>query len=113
MSFFIASAFAQTQDAGPPPDAALVQFGFLIALFAVFYFIAIRPQRRRQKEHESMLTELAKGDEVFTNAGLLGRVSRIEEGYVVLKVAENTELKFQKHAVSGVLPKGTIKSVGQ
>lgn len=106
---FISSAHAQAAAAsGPNP---LFQFGFLAVLFGVFYFVAIRPQQKRQKEHKNMLGSLAKGDEVATNAGILGKVTSIQDDYVVLKVADNTELKFQKFAVSAVLPKGTIKSV--
>lgn len=109
MSFFIASAHAQTQAA--PQGGGAFQILFLLGLFVLFYFMAIRPQRKRQKEHQEMLGQLAKGDEVVTTAGLLGKVTKLEDEYVVIKVAENTELKFQKHAVHGVLPKGTIKSI--
>jgi len=105
MLLFISSAMAQN---GQVPE---IQFGFLILLFVVFYFVAIRPQRKRQKDHEKMMGELAKGDEVVTVAGLLGKVTKLEDSYVVLSVADNTELKFQKHAISGILPKGTIKSI--
>jgi preprotein translocase subunit YajC len=85
--------------------------GFLVLLFAVFYFIAIRPQRKRQKEHASMVSNLQKGDEVVTSSGILGKVIRIEDDFVLLKVADNVELKFQKMSVHAVLPKGTLKSV--
>lgn len=109
MLLFISSAMAQSGQV--PENAAAIQFGFLILLFVVFYFVAIRPQRKRQKEHEKMMGELAKGDEVVTVAGLLGKVSKLEDSYVVLSVADNVELRFQKHAISGILPKGTIKSI--
>ena len=108
MSFFIASAHAQGE-AGPPDQ--WFSLGFMVLLFAIFYFIAIRPQRKRQKEHGDMVSALAKGDEVVTSAGILGKVVRIEDDYAVLKVADNVELKFQKSAVSAVLPKGTLKKV--
>jgi preprotein translocase subunit YajC len=110
MSFFIASAHAQAQGAANPQDQWF-SMGFLILMFAVFYFIAIRPQRKRQKEHAAMVTALQKGDEVVTTSGILGKVVRIDDDYVALKVAENVELKFQKMAVHAVLPKGSIKSV--
>lgn len=105
---FISSAHAQEAANAPNP---LFQIGFLVVLFGVFYFVAIRPQRKRQKDHQAMVAELAKGDEVATSAGILGRVVGIQEDYVILKVAENVELKFQKYAVSAVLPKGTLKSI--
>ena len=83
----------------------------LVGLFALFYFIAIRPQRKRQKEHAEMVGSLQKGDEVVTTSGILGKVMRIEDDFVLLKVADNVELKFQKMAVHAVLPKGTLKSI--
>ena len=110
MSFFIASAHAQAQGQAAPPDQWF-SLGFMVFLFAIFYFIAIRPQRKRQKEHAQMVAALAKGDEVVTSSGLLGKVVRIEDDFAVLKVAENVELKFQKSAVSAILPKGTLKQI--
>ena len=83
-----------------------------IGIFALFYFIAIRPQRKRQKEHQQMVSSLAVKDEVATASGILGRITAIEQDFVVLKVAENVELKLQKWAVQNVLPKGTLKGVG-
>ncbi len=107
---FISSAHAQEAAAsGPNP---MFQLGFLAVLFIVFYFIAIRPQRKRQKDHESMLGDLSKGDEVSTSSGILGKVVSIQDDYVVLKVNETVELKFQKYAISAVLPKGTLKTIG-
>ena len=112
MSFFISEALAQPATApAPGAGSAIFQILFLGGLFVVFYFLAIRPQRKRQKEHAAMISNLAKGDEVVTTAGLLGKVVKVEEDYVALKVAENVELKFQRHAVHAVLPKGTLKSI--
>ena len=110
MNPFIASAHAQSSP--PPQGGDMMQFVFLIGLFLIFYFLLIRPQRKRQKEHSEMVAALAKGDEVLTSAGLLGRVTKIDDLYAVLKVADNVELKFQKTAIQHVLPKGTLKSVG-
>lgn len=92
----------------------MVQLGMIVFMLVVFYFILIRPQQKRQKEHRNMIAALEVGDEVSTHAGLLGKVRKIEgEGsFIVLKVADNVELKFQKSAVAAVLPKGTIKSIG-
>ena len=111
MSFFVASAHAQTA-AAPPGGSDLFQIAFLVGLFALFYFIAIRPQRKRQKEHANMVAALGKGDEVITSSGMLGKIIKLEDNYVVLQVAEKVELKFQRSAISAVLPKGTLKSVG-
>lgn len=114
MSFFIAAAHAQTAPAGAPPAGAeLINIAMIVILFGLFYFMAIRPQRKRQKEHENMLANLQKGDEVAMTSGLLGRVKKIEEDYLVLQVGEGMELKFQKFAVHAVLPKGTLKEIGQ
>lgn len=111
MSFFISNAHAQAA-APQPPGGDLFQLLFLVGLFVLFYFILIRPQRKRQKEHKEMLENLAVGDEVSTNSGIIGKVRKLEDHYVILKVAENVELKFQKVAIMAVLPKGTIKSIG-
>lgn len=97
--------------AAPPAGGQFMQIGMIVILFAVFYFLIIRPQRKRQKEMQSMLEALAVGDEVTTNGGILGKVRKIQEGYVVLKVGEGTELKFQKNAILAVLPKGTLKEI--
>ena len=85
---------------------------FLIGLFALFYFIAIRPQRKRQKEHKQMVSALGKGDEVVTTSGILGKISSLDDNYIVLSVAEKVELKFQRVHIHAVLPKGTLKSIG-
>lgn len=111
MSLFIASAHAQA--AGQAPQGGeLFQIGFLVLLFVLFYFIAIRPQRKRQKEHQEMVGALSKGDEVVTSSGILGKVTSLDENYMVLNVASNVDLKFQRVHVHAVLPKGTLKSIG-
>ncbi len=108
--FLIPAAHAQSAPtAGGDP---MISFAFMIGIFALFYFIAIRPQRKRQKEHQNMLGKLAVRDEVATTSGILGRVTALEQDFVVLKVAENVEIKLQKWAVQSVLPKGTLKGVG-
>lgn len=110
MSFFISEAYAQAAQPAST-TSSIFQIVFLGGLFAVFYFLAIRPQRKRQKEHAEMVGNLAKGDEVVTNSGILGKVIKVEEDFVVLQVADNVELKFQKVSVHAVLPKGTLKSI--
>ncbi len=111
MSFFIPSAMAQSGAEGAPGGADLFQFAFLIGLFVLFYFIAIRPQRKRQKEHDAMVSALKKGDEVVMTSGMLGKITNIEDNYATVKVSDNVEIKFQRVAVHAILPKGTLKSV--
>jgi preprotein translocase subunit YajC len=90
----------------------LISFALMTGIFILFYFIAIRPQRKRQKEHEQLIANLAVKDEVATSSGIMGRITSIEADFVIVKVADNVELKFQKWAVQNVLPKGTLKGVG-
>ncbi|MDG1293227.1 MAG: preprotein translocase subunit YajC, partial [Pseudomonadales bacterium] len=94
-----------------PQGGVAMQMIFLLGLFVFFYFIAIRPQRKRQKEHDLLVGGLQKGDEVVMTSGLLGKVRKIEGDYLVLEAADGMELKFQRIAVHAVLPKGTLKAV--
>ena len=111
MSLFIANAHAQA--AGDAPQGGdLFQIAFLIGLFVLFNFIAIRPQRKRQKEHTELISALGKGDEVVTSSGILGKISSLDDTYIVLTVSEKVELKFQRVHIHAVLPKGTLKSIG-
>ncbi len=103
----IENAWAQGAPAGQP--SAFVQLLPLIVLFAVFYFLIIRPQMKRQKEHRKMVQELGKGDEVVTNGGVLGRIVGLDDQFITLKVAAGTEIKVQRHAIGAVMPKGTFK----
>jgi len=84
---------------------------WLIAFAAIFYFLLIRPQNVRAKQHRELISNIATGDEVLTNGGMLGKVVRSTDDFVVLKVAENVEVTLQKAAIANVLPKGTMKSV--
>ena len=111
MSFLIPSAHAQAAGQQPPPGGEMFQIFFLIGLFVLFYFIAIRPQRKRQKEHADMVSALEKGNEVVTTSGILGKITKLEDNFVVLQVADNVELKFQRSYINAVLPKGTLKSI--
>ncbi len=81
----------------------------LVLMFVVLYFIMIRPQMKRQKEHRAMIEALAKGDEVATAGGILGTVTRLSEGYLHLEIANGVEVQVQRSAVAQVLPKGTVK----
>ena len=116
---FISEAFAQ---AAPAPTAgANGPFGLgglggmlpLVLMFVVLYFIMIRPQMKRQKEHKAMIEALAKGDEVVTSGGVLGKVSKMGDTFVGLEVADGVEIQIQRSAVVQVMPKGTLKSTAR
>ena len=106
MNFFISDAMAQSPQ---PQGDALMGFLPLIVIFVVFYFLLIRPQSKKAKEHREMVAALAKGDEVVTNGGMLGKISKVDEGFVELDVAEGVTVKIQRQAVANLMPKGTIK----
>jgi preprotein translocase subunit YajC len=106
---FIDNAYAA--DTAVSAQAGLVQYLPLFAIVLVFYFLIIRPQAKRAKELKAMAAALQRGDEVLTQAGELGRVSKVYEDYVGVEIAENVEVVVQKSAIQSVLPKGTIKSI--
>ena len=107
---FISTAYAQTAPAAAPSGTdTLMSLLPIVLMFVVLYFIMIRPQMKRQKEHKAMVEALAKGDEVVTSGGLLGRVSKLGETFVHLEVANGIELQVQRSSVVQVLPKGTLK----
>jgi len=107
MDFFISNAYAQDAAAAP---GGLMSFLPLIVIFAVFYFMLIRPQMKRAKEHKQLVAQLSKGDEVITNGGLLGKITDVSDSFVTLELADNLQIKLQRQAVANVMPKGTIKS---
>jgi len=107
---FISSAFAQTAAGGSDMQSTLVGMLPLVLMFAVLYFVMIRPQMKKQKEHRAMIDALAKGDEVVTAGGLLGRISRIGDSHIGVELAAGVEEQMQRSAVVQVLPKGTIKA---
>ena len=110
---FISSAFAQTAPAaaagGGDMMSSLTSMLPLVLMFVVLYFVMIRPQMKKQKEHRAMIDALAKGDEVATAGGLLGKVTGLSEGYMSLEISSGVEVQVQRSAVIQVLPKGTIK----
>ena len=108
MSFFIAEAVA-----AEAPSQGVGGFDILIivAFALIFYFIVWRPQSKRTKQHRELIASLSKGDEVVTSGGLIGKVLKVEDDFLVFEAADKIELKLQKSAVSAVLPKGTIKSI--
>ena len=106
---FISEAFAQTAPAASGGESSLLSLLPLVLMFVVLYFIMIRPQMKKQKEHKAMVEALAKGDEVVIAGGVLGRVSRLGESYLHVEVANGVELQVQRGSVAQVLPKGTFK----
>lgn len=112
MSFFISDAFAEGAAAAgaAQPGGGLIGMLPLLLIFVLFYFMLIRPQAKRTKEHKNMVENLAKGDEVVTNGGLLGRVTDVGENFLTVKIADDVDVKVQKQSISALVPKGTIKS---
>ena len=106
---FISNAYAEA--AAPVQGAGLMDFLPLIALVAVFYFLVLRPQSKRAKEHKVMVEALQRGDEIVTTGGIVGRVNKVYEQYVGVELAENIEITVQKGSIQSVLPKGTIKAI--
>jgi len=107
----IGTAYAQTAG-GAQGGMDLIGLMPLILLFVLLYFLMIRPQAKRAKEHRTMLQALQKGDEVVTTGGTLGRIINVGEQFVTVEIAPNVEVKVQKPSIQTLLPKGTIKSAG-
>ena len=111
MNFFeFLSPSAHAQAAGAPQGGGMGMLLFPIILIGVMYFLMIRPQMKRAKEHKGMLDKLSKGDEVITSGGIAGVITDIGENFITVEVADNVRLRVQKAAVGNVLPKGTLKS---
>ena len=104
---FISTAYAQ---AAGGAEQQLIGFLPIILMFVVLYFLMIRPQMKRAKEHRGMLEKLSVGDEVITNGGIAGTVRNIGESFITVEIADRVEIRVQKGAVGNVLPKGTLKS---
>jgi len=111
MSFFIPYAAAQDPAGATSTTGGWETILLIGGMFVLMYFMIIRPQRKRQKEHKSLMDNLGKGDEVVTTGGILGKVIKVDENYMVLEVSKGVELKFQKISIHAVLPKGTIKEI--
>ena len=105
---FISNAYEQAA-AGADTASSLMSFLPMIAMFAVLYFIMIRPQMKKQKEHKSMVEALAPGDEVVTAGGILGKVTSVRDTNINVQIADGVEIQLQRSAVVQVLPKGTLK----
>jgi preprotein translocase subunit YajC len=113
--FFISDALAQTAPAAQGGEGAWTSIIFMVLIFAVFYFLLIRPQVKRQKEHKSLVEGLNKGDEVLTAGGMIGKITELTDQYITLQVAavdgKAVEIAMQRSAVQTLLPKGTMKSL--
>jgi preprotein translocase subunit YajC len=108
LDLVIAPAYAQA--AGQQPGGFGMSLLFPILLIGVMYFLMIRPQMKRAKEHKAMLEKLSKGDEVITNGGIAGTVTEIGDNFISVEIADNVRIRVQKGAIANVLPKGTLKS---
>jgi preprotein translocase subunit YajC len=107
----ISLAYAQTAGGAADPMGGLMQFAPLLIMVAAMWLLFIRPQMKKAKEHKALIEALAKGDEVVTSGGLVGKVAKVGENYISLEIAEGTEVVVQKPAIGLVLPKGTLKSL--
>jgi preprotein translocase subunit YajC len=108
LEFFIQDAWAQ--EAPQSGGSGIMGLLPLILIFAVFYFFLIRPQMKQAREHKQMVDALGKGDEIVTNGGLLGKITKVGDTFISVEIAPDIEVKVQKHSVSAILPKGTIKT---
>lgn len=109
MDFLISSAYAQAAGgaAQPSPWSPLLM---MLVFVAVFFFFVIRPQMKRAKDHRTLVASIAKGDEVVTNGGILGRVDEVSDSSLAIEIADKVIIRIQKNAIAAVLPKGTLKA---
>lgn len=110
MSFSLSPVIAQAAPAAQPQGGGMSMIVMMVVLFGLMYFMMIRPQMKRQKEHRALVAGLSKGDEVVTNGGIAGRVEEVGETFLTVEIAANVKVKVQKGAVQQVLPKGSLKS---
>ena len=110
MSFLIGDALAATGAAAPQGDGVFSMI-MIAVIFVLFYFMLIRPQNKKAKEHRELLERLKKGDEILTSGGILAKVISLDDQYMKVSIAEGVEIKIQKGAIHAVLPKGTLKSL--
>ncbi len=106
LSLFISDAAAQTAGAGGP--STLQGLLPMVALFVIFYFLLIRPQQKRQKEHKNMVSGLTKGDEVVTMGGVLGKIKEVDDNFITLEIAKDVIIRVQRQSVQAMMPKGTV-----
>jgi preprotein translocase subunit YajC len=111
MSFFISDAIAQTTPASAGSSDNLFSLLMIAVIFVMFYFMLIRPQNKRAKEHKDLISQLKKGDEVVTNGGLLAKVVSLDEQFAKVSLSEGVDVIVQRNAISALLPKGTMKAL--
>lgn len=97
--------------AGGPAGSGMSSIIMMVAIFAIFYFLMIRPQQKRQKELKALIAALQKGDEVMTAGGIIGRIHSLDEQYIEVEVSEGVNIKMQRTSVVNVLPKGSVKAI--
>ena len=110
MSFFIAEAYAEGAPAAAPAGDPMTGMLFFIGMIVIFYFLLIRPQQKRAKEHRKMVEAVGKGDEIVTNGGVLGKIVDMSDQYLTVEIANNVQIKLQRNAIATVLPKGSLKA---
>lgn len=108
---WVSQVFAETPAGDATGSSAMAQGLLLLAFAVIFYFLILRPQSKRAKEHQQLVGSLQKGDEVITTGGLLGKITRVTEHFFVLMISEGVEVPVQRQAVATSVPKGTIKSL--
>ena len=108
MNGLISDAYAQAAPSAGP--GGFVPFATMVAFIAIFYFLLIRPQQKKAKEHQALLSKLSAGDEVVTTGGILGKVTEVGDTFVTIEIAEGVRVKVQKFQVGSLMPKGTLKS---
>jgi preprotein translocase subunit YajC len=106
----ISNAYAQTGSVAPS-FGGMGQIFIMLAMFGVFYFLMIRPEQKKAKEHKAMLEALGKGDEVITQGGIAGRITKVGDDFVTVSIADNVEVQLRRAAVATILPHGTLKSL--
>jgi preprotein translocase subunit YajC len=109
MNSLIPDAMAQASGGAGAPTSGLPMFVMMGLFVVIFYFLLIRPQQKKQKEHQAMLTKLAAGDEIVTAGGILGRIVEVGDNFITLEIADNVRIKVQRFQVTSLVPKGTLK----
>lgn len=105
----ISTAYAADPATTAAKGGGMMEIGILLFFFAIFYMLIWRPQAKRAKEHRTLVSSLGKGDEVVMSGGMLGKIVDLDDQYLTVKVAEGVQVRYQRHAVAQVLPKGTLK----
>ena len=111
MSFFISDAMAAAPAATGGQSDPLMSLLLPVGLVALFYFMLIRPQSKRHKEHKELIAGVQKGEEIVTSGGMLGKITKVEESFVTLEISDGISINIQRQAITSIMPKGTIKNL--